>query len=467
MAPLLSLNPTNLRLAALTFMLLLAVLWTLSANSNNSETAFDITSPDAPVLAKPDNDVPPLSATGVVAPSSLPSPSQVPVDPFVPPPELNPPPDAGDLLPPDLLPPDLLPPDLLPPDLAQPPSPDGINIMPSGFEPLPTPPPNPDNLPPLPTHPDPSLPPPPEGDLGPDGLIHILPVQDVSTPENTTTGSGKGRLLIVYAYAESEAARANLAYFVEKGLHGAADFVFIFNGNASAASLVPALPNVRTVHRENTCYDLGAIGEVLRDGDLWKQYSRFITMNASIRGPFLPVWSAGTCWSDLYLNRVTDKTKLVGMTLNCKPRPHVQSMIFATDAIGMAVLLDPAQAVAASVDDQFGKSTDPVGLSGCYNSHNSAVHAEVGTSGLITAAGYEFDAMMAALHSHASPEEFCTANPDAGDLLFDGSYFGSNVHPYETVFIKANRNIDGGLLTHLTEWHMSMKTTSFDSCGVI
>lgn len=46
-----------------------------------------------------------------------------------------------------------------------------------------------------------------------------------------------------------------------------------------------------------------------KDG-LWKKYKRFITLNASIRGPFLPAYSSGACWSDVFLGRITEKIKV-------------------------------------------------------------------------------------------------------------------------------------------------------------
>ncbi|KAM7197425.1 hypothetical protein V8F20_006570 [Naviculisporaceae sp. PSN 640] len=283
-------------------------------------------------------------------------------------------------------------------------------------------------------------------------------------PAPPTDGQARHRTLILYAYSESDAARANIQYFLTKALHSTSDFIFILNGNNSVASLIPTQPNIRIINRENTCYDLGAFGEVLRQDDLYKQYTRFITMNASIRGPFLPMWDLKQCWKDIYLNRVTDETKLVGMTLNCKPRPHVQSMIFATDKIGISLMVDPEKARAASVDDQFGNSTDLVAFTGCYSGYKEAVHAEIGTTGVIQAAGYKVDVLMTAMHAEKTPEEFCMANPDAGDLLFNGRYFGSNVHPYETVFIKANRDVDTKLLDKMTEWHLKMEGNSYDTC---
>lgn len=119
------------------------------------------------------------------------------------------------------------------------------------------------------------------------------------------------RPLVLYTYAESENARANLYFFLRNGLHGNADFVFIFNGETNAPDMIPEAPNIRIVRRENKCYDIGAMGEILRQDDLWKKYKRFITMNASIRGPFFPVHSP-SCWTDKFLGRITDKVKVGG-----------------------------------------------------------------------------------------------------------------------------------------------------------
>ena len=114
---------------------------------------------------------------------------------------------------------------------------------------------------------------------------------------------------MLYAYAESENARENLAFFIEKGLNARADFVFIFNGDSAATELIPQMDNVQLVQRDNSCFDLGAIGQVLMKDDLWKKYKKFITMNASIRGPFLPAYSEA-CWMDVFFDYITDHVKV-------------------------------------------------------------------------------------------------------------------------------------------------------------
>ncbi|KAI1505282.1 hypothetical protein F5X99DRAFT_368890 [Biscogniauxia marginata] len=257
------------------------------------------------------------------------------------------------------------------------------------------------------------------------------------------------RPLILYAYKESENARENIKFFLSQGLHGAADFIFILNGETDIAELIPEAENIRIIRRPNTCFDLGAFGEVLRGDNLWKNYKRFITMNASLRGPFLPYWS-NRCWSDAYLERLTEDVKLVGMAVNCAPQAHVQSMIWATDDVGMDILLDPP--ASASTPDAWGTVNDTVAFGGCYTEFNKAIHAEIGATAAIRNAGYAISAMMSAFQGMEYIEQ-CDKHPV--DLLFNGNYFGTNIHPYETMFIKANRNIDPVTLDLLTSLHLS------------
>ncbi|KAF6839779.1 hypothetical protein CPLU01_01651 [Colletotrichum plurivorum] len=269
------------------------------------------------------------------------------------------------------------------------------------------------------------------------------------------------RPLILYAFAESAPALENLEFFVKQGLHDEADFVFILNGEMNASSVIPDKKNIKIVKRPNTCFDLGAYGEVLRENNLYKKYKRFITMNASIRGPFLPHW-ATSCWSDLYLGRITDKVKLVGMTGNCWPRFHVQSMIWATDAVGIDMLLNPPP--GSSEVDQFGGEEDLVGLAGCYDGWNPAVHAEIGATGIFLKQGYKVDLMMSAFHKSENYIEECDPSQN-GDVLWNGKYFGTNVHPFETLFIKANRDIDPTLIGHLTTWQLASGYSSYKACA--
>lgn len=293
-------------------------------------------------------------------------------------------------------------------------------------------------------------------------VIKADPDAESALPEATNNSPTP---LILYSYAESETARDNLKFFLEKGLHGGADFIFIFNGETDAFSLVPEHPNVKVIQRENKCFDLGAMGGILRKDDLWRRYKRFITMNASIRGPFLPRYDRTSCWSDIFLGRVTETIKLVGTTVNCEPSPHVQSMLWATDSVGMGILLDPTLAHSVPQEDHWGKLDDPVGLSFCHETMDAAVHAEIGSTRLITSQGYKVDALMTAYELAAGSDvvKYCEIG-QFEDILYDKKYYGSNIHPYETIFFKSNRDIDPILLGKLTDWHLKNGVKSWDTC---
>ncbi|KAK6538095.1 hypothetical protein TWF694_010979 [Orbilia ellipsospora] len=168
-------------------------------------------------------------------------------------------------------------------------------------------------------------------------------------------------------------------------------------------------------------------------------------MNASIRGPFVPVWS-DACWSDGYLDSVNEQTKLVGMTYNCKKDidipPHVSSMIWATDRIGLEILLQ-------------------AGLKTCFKDKVEAIDLEIFASTRIQDAGYQVDALMTAFHTDLGYQADCHHD----DVNWEGGYFGMNLHPYDTMFLKANRGVAENVLTMFTDWFNKMEYDSHEFCG--
>jgi hypothetical protein len=226
--------------------------------------------------------------------------------------------------------------------------------------------------------------------------------------------------LVLYTYYETDEARNNLEFFIEHALHDKVDFVFIMNGKYTIS--IPNLPNVKVVDRPNECFDLGAYGEVLRSNNsfLATKYSRFIMINASLRGPFFPSW-ANNCWSDVYLSKLSDRVKLVGMTYNCAKDqtypPHLQSMIMATDKTGLAAILPNLK---------------------CFETMHSAVfEGETQISRWVEEAGYNVYAMMSAFPAYggALGEDIYAASCTGSDPLFSGAYNGSSLHPYDTLYV--------------------------------
>jgi hypothetical protein len=275
------------------------------------------------------------------------------------------------------------------------------------------------------------------------------------------------RPLVLYVYSERADSRKNAVYFIQHGLHARADFIFIFNGKTDLDDLLPKqIPNVRILRRNNTCYDLGAIGEVLRanDQELVKKYKRFILMNASVRGPFMPTW-AGGCWSDMFLNKINDQVKLVGTTYNCWGH-HIQSMVVATDLIGIKILLaGNATDTSAETDPEFkewwGNPKSLVGLTGCYNTKFRAVSAEMSLTHLIKRAGYNVSVLMTSVTSDPNYDEHCEEQNK--DNL-------ASVSPYELIFIKAREGwenlMDQHLLEKMTKWHNAWNYGSWERCKI-
>ncbi len=142
--------------------------------------------------------------------------------------------------------------------------------------------------------------------------ITITPTAPIADPYEISSqleDPESKRTLITYVYSETEEARKNFIFFINHGLHSKADFVFIFNGETNASTLLPQKPNINFIQRDNICYDLGSHAEVLTKDGLWLKYGRYILMNASVRGPFMPHW-AEACWSERMLSKVTDEVKV-------------------------------------------------------------------------------------------------------------------------------------------------------------
>jgi hypothetical protein len=159
------------------------------------------------------------------------------------------------------------------------------------------------------------------------------------------------------------------------------------------------------------------------------------------------------------------------MTVNCEgPVPHIQSMIWATDRVGIETLLFPTDDQIAGLKTSLEsmKPDTPVpemetpGINSCPSEYWKAVAVEVYASPLIEAAGYKIDAMMTAFHANPNYEAECA---DIADVLYEDKYFGINLHPYDSIFAKANRGTNAETLRIYTEWMDESKYSSYDHCG--
>lgn len=172
------------------------------------------------------------------------------------------------------------------------------------------------------------------------------------------------RTLVIYVYHESqEWYRENLRFFIRVAMqdndNNSTDYLLVINGISDlplrgllASTLAQREGRVWVLQRANTCYDGGTVGEVLRTHPhLAESYFYYVLMNSSVRGPFLPRYfqrikgeeghaePRRRSWTSPLTSLLNDEVKLAGTTLSCMGQVHVQSMVLATDRIGLKVLL--------------------------------------------------------------------------------------------------------------------------------
>lgn len=162
------------------------------------------------------------------------------------------------------------------------------------------------------------------------------------------------KTLVMYNYFESDKAKRNLKFFLDHGVHEREDTDFLLVSQSHVCLDLPTHRNFGIIFRNNTCFDLGAHKEVVMQHNLLSRYAKFILLNGSVRGPFMPAWSSD-CWTDAFTRRLNDTVKLVGPTLNCldsdeNRKPHLQSMILATDRIGLRTLLQHYRCFERKID---------------------------------------------------------------------------------------------------------------------
>jgi hypothetical protein len=157
-------------------------------------------------------------------------------------------------------------------------------------------------------------------------------------------------------------------------------FVFILASGCSIRNW-PTPPNgiptnVFQTHRGNHGMDICGWNEIMREATILgitgrplSSYRYFVWMNASVRGPFLPSGTGaplgrrdqvavGGDWLDYFLIQITDRDKLIGTAINCRPEQilsveeaaakggprfeqiHLQSMFLAFDHVALPTMLE-------------------------------------------------------------------------------------------------------------------------------
>jgi hypothetical protein len=261
-----------------------------------------------------------------------------------------------------------------------------------------------------------------------------------------------GATLVVYAFHVLD---RNVRFFMRHGLvpDKKVDYMVVQNmpewaaeREADVTSKWLGLSSVTWVKRPNVSQDIGAYSEAMRTAETGG-YDYFVFVNSTMRGPFLPMYFTEH-WTRAFTAKLTDVVALVGSSINhYNGQPHVQSMAMAMDQRGLGVLRHAGVMLASNVSVR-----KPV----LVKKH------EIGGSKEIMARGYNLDCMLTAYRGmdwRKRPIIIHPYEPRQGDLWGHRNYFGRTLNPYETVFMKTNRDYDPSFsdLNLLSGWWEQME----------
>ena len=157
--------------------------------------------------------------------------------------------------------------------------------------------------------------------------------------------------LILYAYRgdENELSIKNLEFFVNNGIIEDENIVYliIVNGNNKPSVRINENKNLKVLLYKNYGHGWGSWEYGLKNVNI-NEYKYFFFIKDTARGPFLDLHKN---WVSIFTNKINDKVKLVGPSINLKCNtynyndnkilkfePHVQSFFFVTDRYGLDLM---------------------------------------------------------------------------------------------------------------------------------
>jgi hypothetical protein len=234
--------------------------------------------------------------------------------------------------------------------------------------------------------------------------------------------------LVLYVYHEIN---SNVLFFLEKGIFkdDNTDFIFINNGCKEKLNLPEY---ILYFERENIGFDFGAWSDVLLTNDFYKKYDRFMFVNSSVLGPFIPQYYNDK-WVNIFWNGLKNNVKLFGCTINNgnifgkvngTHNSHVQSMVFCLEFQTLVFLIEKGVFTKNYYSDK----------------DKLIIDCEIGQSQFIIKNGWNIGCLM----KHYQDYDFVDLNKNKhvkllGDIQYEKAYFGNTIHPYEVIFLKTNR----------------------------
>lgn len=229
------------------------------------------------------------------------------------------------------------------------------------------------------------------------------------------------KTLITYCYYERDSrSMDSLLFFLKNGIIDKEEYKYyiVVNGECSLDTSNFNYKNTTYIKRENIGFDFGAWGFSLGQNNI-DQYEKFIFINSTCIGPFIPRYTKKYDWVNLFTSPLGGKIKLCGPTINYTYRdrilPHIQSFAFSTDLEGIKILKENNIFCVHEEDDK----------------EHLISNNEIRMSTVLIERGFKLYAFQ---YSEESKHKVLHS-----DIHFEGSYFGDTLNPIEVMFIKNNR----------------------------
>ena len=250
-------------------------------------------------------------------------------------------------------------------------------------------------------------------------------------------------IAVVYHYFEKNLKyRDNLIFFLSVGILDQHDYYIVIAGECTVN--FPQKDNVFFIKTENKNNDYGGYSEFIKTQNI-KNYDFFIFINSSVRGPFLPNYSS-LDWTSPFINKLCNKTHLVGATINLLPTSSIHSQTFE-NKFSYPPPYTHVQTTSYALTAEALQHLIYIGFydnDRLMSKDEVIAFYELRLSREIIKKGWNFSSLLPFYddidyrHHNGVIDNFSTKD---GDLLFKKSFFARTLNPYEIIFIKVNRNL--------------------------
>lgn len=258
-------------------------------------------------------------------------------------------------------------------------------------------------------------------------------------------GVEDGKVLVIYHYYEKDQSYIdNFSHFLRFGYHTELNYLIIVAGEHTID--FPIIDNINYLFTENKNFDYGGYCAAIPKLTAWQGYDFYLFVNSSVRGPFIPAYSNQN-WTNLFIDQFSNEIGIVGSAISITPSHHSIAQMYHKKYGGcernnqfLGHVQTTCYALSRAVLEQlvqlgFYEETEAL------NKDETVRDYEIRLSQLILDMGLNFRCILPEYNQVDYRKALVDINPVSreGDSGFERSYFGRNVHPYESIFIKTSR----------------------------